>query len=67
MRSTDRSERLDLSRGLPTTAQDVAALRALRYSRMTDEDYVRFLAVLALPGSVQLREKPGPRGEPFRL
>ena len=67
MRSKDRSERLDLARGLPTTAGDVAALRALRYSRMTDEDYIRFLTALQISDPATLREKPGPGGEPFRL
>ena len=67
MRSKDRSERLDLSRGLPTTARDVAALRALRYSRMTDEDYIRFLTALQISDPAVLRESPGPRGAPFRL
>ena len=42
MNSNDRSELLDLERGLPTTGRDVDALRALRYPKMTDAQYVRF-------------------------
>ena len=65
--SSDRSDRLDLARGLPTSEQDVAALRALRFPRMTDEEYTLFLEALGRPEQEGLRKKPGPRGEPFRL
>ena len=67
MTSKGRSNRLNLERGLPTSELDVAALRALRYPRMTDEVYLRFLATLGTPDAAELRRKPGPRGEPFRL
>ena len=67
MRSNDRSEPLDLDRGLPTTARDVAALRALRYPAMTDIEYVRFLAGFDAPGYAALAAKRGPRGEVFRF
>jgi hypothetical protein len=67
MNSNDRSELLELDRGLPTTARDVEALRALRYPRLTDEQYVRFLAALATPDRALLAGKRGPRGEAFSL
>jgi hypothetical protein len=65
--SNDRSERLDLDRGLPTDERDVRALRALRYPRMDDVAYVRFLAALEPSDPAVLARKRGPRGDPFRL
>ena len=65
--SSDRSDRLDLARGLPTSEQDVAALRALRFPRMTDEEYALFLEALGRPDRPTLAAKPGPQGPPFRL
>jgi len=67
MNSNDRSEPLDLDRGLPTTERDVDALRALRYPKMSDAQYVRFLAVLRAPDRASLAAKRGPRGEAFSL
>jgi len=67
MSSNDRSEPLDLERGLPTTDRDVAALRALRYPSMSEAGYVLFLATLAAPDRASLAARRGPRGEPFRL
>lgn len=67
MNSNDRSEPLDLTRGLPTTERDVVALRALRYPKMTDVDYVRFLAALTAPDRASLAAKRGPHGEAFSL
>lgn len=67
MNSNDRSESLDLERGLPTTERDVAALQALRYPRMTDTQYVRFLATLTVPDRASLAAKRGPHGEVFSL
>ena len=67
MNSNDRSEPLDLERGLPTTERDVGALRALRYPRMTDAQYLRFLATLAAPDRASLAAKRGPHGEAFSL
>ena len=65
--SSDRSDRLDLARGLPTSEQDVAVLRALRFPRMTDEEYALFLEALGTPDRDTLAAKPGPQGPPFRL
>lgn len=67
MNSNERSEPLDLARGLPTTGRDVEALRALRYPKMTDAQYVRFLAALTMPDREALAAKRGPRGEAFAL
>jgi hypothetical protein len=67
MNSNDHSEPLDLERGLPTTRRDVVALRALRYPRITDAQYVRFLATLATPDRATLAAKRGPHGEAFSL
>jgi hypothetical protein len=67
MNSNDRSDALDLERGLPTTERDVEALRILRYPRMTDAQYVRFLATLAAPDRASLAAKRGPHGAPFSL
>jgi hypothetical protein len=67
MNSNDRSEPLDLERGLPTSERDVEALRALRFPRMTDAQYVRFLATLTAPDRASLAAKRGPHGEAFSL
>ena len=67
MNSNDPSELLDLERGLPTTGRDVEALRALRYPKMTDAQYVRFLASLPPPDRVLLAAKRGPQGEVISL
>ncbi len=50
MRSNDRCEFLDLERDLPTTAEDIAALRRARLHSTLDLDgYLRFLAQIPLP------------------
>ena len=67
MNSNDRSEPLDLEHGLPTSERDVEALRALRYPRMTDAQYVRFLATFPAPDSASLAAKRGPHGAAFSL
>jgi hypothetical protein len=68
MPSNARSEPLDLARGLPTTPEDVAALRRLRsQTKVATADFLRFLAALEPPTYVALRARRGPRGEPFRL
>lgn len=68
MRSNDPSEPLDLERGLPTTPEDVAALRRLKSRQaLTTREFLRFLASLKPPTVQALRSRPGPRGEPFRL
>lgn len=67
MKSNARSERLDLARDLPTTAEDVEALRRAKTVRPIDfESYVRFLEQLPPLTADELRAKRGPRGDrPF--
>jgi len=69
MKSNAHSERIDLARDLPTTAEDVDALRRARVIRFLDlEAYLRFLEQLPPLGHDLLREKPGPRADrPFTL
>lgn len=69
MRSNARSERLDLERDLPTTAEDVEALRRVKNVQPLDlEAYLQFLAQIPPPTLSQLRAKRGPRGDrPFVL
>jgi len=66
--SSQRSE-LDLARGVPTTAEDVAALQRARAARrLTTEQYLRSLASLKPPPLEVLKaRKRGRGGEPFRL
>jgi len=68
MSSADRSEPLDLERGLPTSPEDVVALRRLREGAVVSQaEYFRFLSRLPPPRLADLRARKGPRGEPFRL
>ncbi len=64
-----RSERLDLARDLPTTAEDSAALRRTKALRRLDlPGYLRFLDQLPPPTIHQLRARRGPRAaRPFVL
>lgn len=66
---SNRAEPLDLDRGLPTTAADVAALRGIRESRrLTTEDYLAALARLSPLTPEQQSARRHPRGDqPFRL
>jgi hypothetical protein len=69
MRSSDRSRAIDLDQDLPTTEEDVAALR--RVSALTSLDldgYLRFLAELPAPRSGVPRSRRRPRSVvPFEL
>ncbi len=69
MKSSKSCELLDLDSDLPTTREDVVALRKARQSRPMDlAAYLEFLASLPpLPQSA-LRARKGPRGNnPFEL
>ncbi|HSF03371.1 MAG TPA: hypothetical protein VLA62_10180 [Solirubrobacterales bacterium] len=68
-RSSDFAEPLDLDRGLPTTDEDVRALRRLRYRAPASlADYLRFLACVEPAPGATLRARPGPaRGRLFEL
>lgn len=63
MSSGNTTKWLDLERDLPTTAEDVAALRRLRYPKV--DDYLAFLASFEPPPASHLRSRRGPAGEPF--
>ena len=66
--SSKRSEPLDLERDLPTTAEDVAALRRIRESRrISFADYLRFLSRLQLPSRATRPRKTHEGQEPFEL
>ena len=69
MPPNERSDRLDLEKGLPTSPADVLALRRLRQPRpVSTAEFLRFLALLGPPRPQDLRARRGPRGpEPFRL
>ncbi len=69
MRSSDRSDLLDLERDLPTTREDVAALARLRrHPPMDLDNYFRFLAAFPAPTLDELAARRGPEGpEPFVL
>ena len=69
MRSSDSPEPLDLERDLPTTVEDIAALRRLRNRpRLSLEEYLAFLRSLGSPPASGLRSRKGPRGDrPFDL
>jgi hypothetical protein len=66
--SRSRSE-LDLAQGVPTTPEDVEALRNVRAARkLTTEQYIRALESLPAPPLEVLRARKRARGgEPFRL
>jgi hypothetical protein len=69
MRSSDRSRAIDLEQDLPTTAEDVAALRRVRAFASLDLDgYLRFLAQLPDPCNGVPRSRRRPRSVvPFEL
>jgi hypothetical protein len=65
--SSKGSDLLDLERGLPTTPEDVEALRRVRRARrLATEAYLRALARLSPPPD-ELRRKRVYGGEPFRI
>jgi hypothetical protein len=68
MSSSGSAEPRDLARDLPITAEDGAALRRAAAPRpMALETYLEFLARMEPASPSVLRERGGPRGEPFRL
>ena len=68
MSSSGRSELLDLERDLPTTEEDVEALRRARERPPADTAaYLRFLVSLPAPPAGALRTRRGPCGERFDL
>jgi hypothetical protein len=68
VRSSGSADRLALDEDLPTTADDVLALRKAREVSRTDLDtYLRFLERLEAPPPQVLRARRGPGGAPFVL
>ena len=68
MKSKNSAGMLDLARDLPTTEEDVSALRQLRYSPPVSlESYLNFLDRVGSASVEQLRAKKGPQGRPFEL
>jgi hypothetical protein len=66
--SSKRPEPLDLERDLPTTTEDVAALRRIRESRRVPfAEYLRFLSRLQMPDRAARRRKTHEGQEPFEL
>lgn len=57
---------LDLDIGLPVTPRDVEALRALT-PRLSNDDYLKWVAALPPPSFDELAKRPGPVRVPFRL
>lgn len=58
---------LDFERDLPTSPEDVEALRRARAWPVGPEEYSRFLAGFGHLTYEQLVARKGPRGEPFEL
>ncbi|HCF60688.1 MAG TPA: hypothetical protein DFS52_22145 [Myxococcales bacterium] len=66
MKSSERSTDLDLETGIPTTSEDVQALRRLGRPTLSPEAYLRLLESFHVSYE-SLRNRRGPRGEPFTL
>jgi hypothetical protein len=68
MSSKKRPETLDLERDLPTTRQDISALRRARSRKSMDlAHYLRTLSRLKLPKNNERRKKTHEGFEPFSL
>ena len=68
MSLSDSPDALAFDRDLPTTAEDVNALRRLgRVQPRSLEDYIRFLEALDPPTVPMLRSRKGPSGSPLNL
>ena len=69
MKSVDQTNYLDLERDLPTTPEDVAALRRLRrHAAMDLDSYFQFLGSFPPAAVEELAARTGPRGpQPFEL
>jgi hypothetical protein len=69
MKSSESSRLLDLEKDLPTTREDILALREAREPQpMSFAAYLAFLANFPPPPPAQLRARRGPAGStPFEL
>jgi hypothetical protein len=64
MSSDKASDSFDLDRDLPTTPEDVEALRLLAVRGGSTEDYLRFLRALGDASPETLRKRRLPIGDP---
>ena len=64
MSSGKASDSFDLDRDLPTTPEDVEALRRLAVRGGSTEDYLRFLRALGDASPETLRKRRLPVGDP---
>ena len=68
MRSREESDLLDLETGIPTTEEDIRALRQSRSSRLDFEAYLGFLESFDDADPAALARRRGPGGsEKFEL
>jgi hypothetical protein len=69
MKSKESSRLLDLERDLPTSVEDIIALRQTRRSDTADlKTYFEFLSQFPVSSTEELRARKGPRGpQPFEL
>jgi len=67
LRPSSRPTPLDLERDLPTTPEDVAALRRLRDLPVSPAEYEELLRACGDASPEELARRQGPRGEPFEL
>ncbi len=66
--SSKRAEPLDLHKDLPTTQEDIAALKRIRESRrLSFPEYLEWLSRLELPPEVAGRRRTHFGFEPFEL
>jgi hypothetical protein len=68
-KSSNSSKRIDLDRDLPTSRQDILALKLARETGMPRfADYLEFLGKFAPLSEAELRARKGPGGaRPFEL
>jgi hypothetical protein len=69
MKSADSYELGELEQNLPTSREDILAMRSAREAhRLSLEEYLAFLASFPPPGMSALRVRKGPSGsKPFEL
>ncbi len=66
--SSKRAEPLDLDKDLPTTPEDVAALKRIRESRrLPFQEYLEWLSRLELPAEAAGRRRTHSGFPPFEL
>lgn len=66
--SSKRAEPLDLDKDLPTTPEDIAALKRIRESRrLPFREYLEWLSRLELPPEAEGRRRTHSGCEPFEL